>query len=140
MKISLFPIELAPPCISPLADPGIEPPVFEVAILKMSINHFNRGVRVQRNLMTTGGTFVQISCSNPPIFFSMTFGTYKSLRPARSIQPINAIVFKSKFFLEYHPTHISVIGLAPLTYHENHSKKKGELSPQGISLLPDLNP
>jgi len=44
--LRIFPIELAPPCISPLADPGIEPPVFEVAILKMSINHFNRVVRV----------------------------------------------------------------------------------------------
>ena len=82
----------------------------------------------ERNLMMAGGAFVQISCTNLPIFFSITFGTYKSLRPTRSKQPINAIVFRSKFFLEYHPTHIFVVGPAPLTYHENHSKSKGELS------------
>ncbi len=57
--------------------------------------------RGKRDLMTTGRAFIQTSCADLPVFFSTAFGTYESLRPTSLEQPVNAVFFRSKFFLEY---------------------------------------
>lgn len=84
--------------------------------------------RGKRDLMKTGRAFIQTSSADLPVFFSTAFGAYESLRPTSLEQPVNAVFFRSKFFLENHPTHVSVVGSVPLSFHGNHNKKQGELS------------
>jgi len=68
----------------------------------------NRSGR-KRDLMAAETTFIQISSSNSPVFFSTAFGTDKSIWPTSVKKPFATTIFILKFFMEDEPAHFSVI-------------------------------
>lgn len=82
----------------------------------------------KRYLMAAVTTFIQISSSNSPIFFSATFGTDKSIWPTSVKKPFVTTIFIFKFFMEDEPAHFSVIWSVLSFTHGDYDKKLGELS------------